>query len=66
VWEVRTIDILILPIFRSNSSVKDILKKTTDDLSVSCNALPLYSEGTGSNPESGNCYIRLRNTDREL
>jgi biotin synthase-related radical SAM superfamily protein len=34
VWEVKTIEILIVSIFKSNSSVKNVLKRTTKELGV--------------------------------
>lgn len=33
-WEVKTIEILIVPILKSNSSVKNILERTTEEVGV--------------------------------
>jgi hypothetical protein len=34
VWEVKTIAILIVSLFKSNSSVKTLLERTTEELRV--------------------------------
>jgi hypothetical protein len=34
VWEVKTIEILIVSIFKSNSSVKNVLESITEELGV--------------------------------
>jgi hypothetical protein len=39
VWEVKTIEILTVPIFKSNSSVNNFLERTTEVLGV---AVTLY------------------------
>lgn len=33
-WEVKTIEILIVPILKSNSSVKNLLESTTEEQGV--------------------------------